>query len=141
MLSSDLLRTRISRGRIAPIFCSINFGNGTDYELANKIITSFVDAKKNNQTKGQMIENIIAIELQYDHKLVRGLFALLERRSTFQRVQLSGSTSTPQTIRQRLFEESSKRGLALSISETRHNKTGCATDASASRRDRDCNVE
>ncbi len=117
MLSSDLLRTRISRGRIAPIFCSTNFGKGTDYELANKIITSFVDAKKNNQTKGQMIENMTAIELQYDHKLVRGLFALLERRSTFQRVQLSGSTSTPQTIRQILFEESSKRGLALSVSQ------------------------
>ena len=115
MLSSDLLRTKINRGRIAPMFCSTNFGNGTDYELANKIITSFADAQKNSQTKGQLTEKITAIELQYDYKLVRGLSALLERRSIFQRTQLPNSTATPQTIRQRLFEESSKQGLALSL--------------------------
>ena len=115
MLSSDLLRTKISRGRITPVFCSTSFGNGTDYELANKIITSFVDAQKNSQTKGQLAENITALELQYDYKLVRGLSALLERRSIFQRARLPNSTATPQTIRQRLFEESSKQGLALSL--------------------------
>ena len=115
MLSSDLLRTRISRGRITPIFCSTDSGSGTDYELAEKIIASFAYAQKNSQTKGQLTEGITAIELQHDYKLVRGLSALLERRSIFQRVQLSSNAATPQTIRQRLFEESSKQGLALSI--------------------------
>ena len=46
MLSSELLRTKISRGKITPLFCTANFGNGTDYELANKLIVFFTNAQK-----------------------------------------------------------------------------------------------
>lgn len=97
------------------MFCSTEFGKGTDCELANKLITHFVNAKKNSQTKGEMIDGNTLFELQYDHKLVRGLFALLQRRAVFQRIQPSDKIVNPQVVRQRLFEESSKQGLALSV--------------------------
>ncbi|QMU54734.1 MAG: DUF790 family protein [Nitrosopumilus sp.] len=114
MLSSDLLRIRISRGKVMPLFCTSDFGNGTDYELVNKMIVFFTNAQKNKQHKGDLLQKINLLESEYDYKLVRGLLALLERRSIFTR---SGSSSTivaPWSIRQKLFEESSKQGLALS---------------------------
>ena len=115
MLSSELLRTKISRGKITPLFCSTNFGNGTDYELVNKLIVLFTNAQKNKQCKGDLLQKIKLLESEYDYKLVRGFFALLERRSVFGQLNLSSSIATPMFIRQKLFEESSKQGLALSI--------------------------
>ncbi len=118
MLSSELLRTKISRGKITPLFCTANFGNGTDYELANKLIVFFTNAQKNKQCKGDLLQNIGLLESEYDYKLVRGFFALLERRSIFGRLNTSSSSIvTPTLIRQKLFEESSKQGLALSDSQ------------------------
>ena len=117
MLSSELLRTKISRGKITPLFCTANFGNGTDYELANKLIVFFTNAQKNKQCKGDLLQNIGLLESEYDYKLVRGFFALLERRSIFGRLNTSSSIATPILIRQKLFEESSKQGLALSDSQ------------------------
>ena len=84
MLPLDLLRTKISRGRIAPLFCSLDFGNGSDYELANKLIIHFENTHKNCNTKGNLLEKIDLLESEYDYKLVRGLFTLLERRSVFE---------------------------------------------------------
>lgn len=122
MLSSELLRTKISRGEITPLFCTANFGNGTDYELANKLIVFFTNAQKDLQSKGELLQKIGLLESEYDYKLVRGFFALLERRSIFGRLNTSSSSSsssiaTPILIRQKLFEESSKQGLALSDSQ------------------------
>ncbi|QLH05847.1 DUF790 family protein [Nitrosopumilus ureiphilus] len=116
MLSSELLRTRISRGKIMPLFCTADFGNGTDYELANKLIVLFTNAHKDRQCKGDLLQKIGLLESEYDYKLVRGFFALLERRSVFGRLN-SSSIATPMFIRQKLFEESSKQGLALSDSQ------------------------
>lgn len=63
--------------------------------------------------KGELLKNVSSLEFEYDYKLVRGLFALLERRSVFE-----SSTQSLQVnsvlIRQKLFKESSVRGLALS---------------------------
>lgn len=115
MLSSELLRTKISRCKITPLFCSTNFGNGTDYELVNKLIVLFTNAQKNKQCKGDLLKKIKSLELEYDYKLVRGFFALLERRSVFGQLNSSSSIATPMFIRQKLFEESSKQGLALSV--------------------------
>ncbi len=115
MLSSELLRTKISRGKITPLFCSTDFGNGTDYELANKLIVLFTNAQKNKQYKGDLLQKIKLLESEYDYKLVRGFFALLERRSVFGQLNSSSSIATPMFIRQKLFEKSSKQGLALSI--------------------------
>ena len=117
MLSSELLRTKISRGRITPLFCTVDFGNSTDYELANKLIVFFTNAQKNRQCKGDLLQKIGTLESEYDYKLVRGFFALLERRSIFGRLNTSSSNATPMLIRQKLFEESSKQGLALSDSQ------------------------
>ena len=117
MLSSELLRTRIYRGKIMPLFCTTNFGNGTDYELANKLITLFINAQKNKQRKGNLLQKIRLLESEYDYKLVRGFFALLERRSVFGRLKQFSSNATPMFVRQKLFEASSKQGLALSDSQ------------------------
>ena len=117
MLPSELLRTRISRGKIMPLFCAADFGNNTGYELANKLIAFFTDAQTNKQSKGNLLQKISILESEYDYKLVRGLCALLERRSVFRRLNPSSSIVTPMLIRRKLFEESSKQGLTLSDSQ------------------------
>ena len=124
MLSAELLRTRTSRGKITPLFCATDFGNGTDYELANRLVVFFANAQKEKQRKGSLLQKIKLLEGEYDYKLVRGFSALLERRSVFEPSHSSPSSSsvaavtiaTPMMIRQKLFEESSKQGLALSDS-------------------------
>ena len=112
MLSSDLLRTKISRGKIEPLFCSPDFGNGSDYELANKLVTFFENTHKNAHAKGELLKKTALLESEYDYKLVRGLFALLERRSVFES-SVQSLQVNPVSIRQELFLESSARGLAL----------------------------
>ena len=116
MLSSDLLRTKTSRGKIIPLFCTTDFDNDMDYELVNKLIAHFTNTQKDGQSKGDLLQKTVLLESEYDYKLVRGLFALLERRSIFGRSP-SHSIANPITIRQKLFEESSKQGLALSESQ------------------------
>ena len=113
MLSLDLLRTKTSRGKIMPLFCTAHFGNGTDYELAHKLITYFTNALKDNESKGTLLQKSTLLESAHDYKLVRGLFALLERRSVFGRLS-SSIIANPIVIRQKLFEASSEQGLALS---------------------------
>ena len=117
MLSSELLRTRTNRGKITPLFCTSDFGNGSDYELANKLIVFFTNAQKEKQHKGNLLQKITALESEYDYKLVRGFSTLLERCSVFQRLDSSSTIATPIMIRKKLFEESSKQGLALSDSQ------------------------
>ncbi len=119
MLPSELLRTSINQGKITPLFCSTDFGNGTDYELANKIVAYFTDARKDMQSKGDLLKKISGLESEYDYKMVRGFCTLLERRSVFGRPNTTTSLSiaSPVHIRQRLFEESSRQGLALSDSQ------------------------
>ncbi|WP_299291510.1 DUF790 family protein [Nitrosopumilus sp.] len=116
MLPSELLRTRTNRGKITPLFCTSDFGNGTDYELANKLVTFFTNAQKSKQAKGDLLEKIKLLESEYDYKLVRGFFTLLERRSIFTQLNSVSTNATPMLIRQKLFEQSSKQGLALSDS-------------------------
>jgi len=114
MLPLDLLRTKIGQGKITPLFCSLGFGNSSDYELANKLITHFENTHKNCKTKGSLLEKINSLESEYDYKLVRGLFTLLERRSIF---ESTFAKIDPVLIRQKLFEESATKGLALSDSQ------------------------
>ena len=117
MLSSDLLRIKIGRGNVMPLFCTSDFGNGTDYELANKLVVFFTNAQKNKQCKGDLLKKIHLLESEYDYKLVRGLLALLERRSVFGQLESSSTIATPMSMRKKLFEESSKQGFALSDSQ------------------------
>src|SRR5215204_4505011 len=116
MLTLQLLRVRTRSGAIFPLFCT----KEEDIELAKKIIQEFKQTWKNKEKKAVLEDRISAIEESdagSDYKLVRGLYALLERRCTF-KSRDSSSTSTitivdPPRIRKAVFEESSKRGFAL----------------------------
>jgi uncharacterized protein len=124
MLTLQLLRVRTRNGAIFPLFCT----KEEDIELAKKIIQEFEQTWKNKEKKAVLEDRISAIEESdagSDYKLVRGLYALLERRCTFKSRDSNSdndgetsSTSTipiidPPRIRKAVFEESSKRGFAL----------------------------
>ncbi len=79
----------------------------------------FTNAQKNKQCKGDLLKKIFYLESEYDYKLVRGLLALLERRSVFGQLESPSTIATPASIRKKLFEESSKQGFALSDSQRR----------------------
>src|SRR5215213_7545234 len=128
MLTLQLLRVRTRNGAIFPLFCTKN----EEIELAKKIIQEFEHTWKDKERKAVLEGRIAAIEESDggggDYKLVRGFYALLERRCTFKSrdsnsdndgvTTTSSSTSTnpiidPPRIRKAVFEESSKRGFAL----------------------------
>lgn len=132
MLPLDLLRTTSRRGRMTPMFCSADPG-GADERAASELIAAFATAAASNAaaapgeraggggagearredpaTRASLLEAAAKLEHGGDHRLVRGLFAMLERRTDFAAPR---SAVPPQTARRRLFEESAARGLALS---------------------------
>ncbi len=115
MLPSDLLRTRTSRGRIIPLLCAAHAEETAEYELACKITSEFARAYEQKCTKGELLARVSELESTYDYKLVRGLCTLLERRTTFEMASVgSSSATTPVSIRQTLFAESARVGLATS---------------------------
>ena len=127
MLTLQLLRVRTRNGAIFPLFCT----KEEDIELAKKIIQEFEQTWKNKEKKAALEDRISAIEESdagSDYKLVRGFFALLERRCTFksrdsnsendgEKNSSSSASTVPiidqPRIRKAVFEESSKRGFAL----------------------------
>ena len=123
MLPIELLRVRINSGKIAPSFCSTSRSGGSNnnnqedkvehyYQLANLLIKYFENAQNTNESKGKLREKCQLLESEYgDYKLVRGFFTLLERRCVLK--NMMGNLDSI-LIRRMLFEESSKRGLALS---------------------------
>ena len=121
MLPSELLRIRTSKGRIYPQFCSVD-GNGKNggspaaSEVASGLISEFERVQRRGGTRSELLGVIADMEPDYDYKLVRGLRTLLERRSSFvMQHPGSGSTvSSPLEVRQALFAESSRAGLATS---------------------------
>lgn len=110
MLPLELLRTKINRGTIEPLFTLPKNKDGKDYQLALTLIGCFTDIHKTKTLKKKLITETSLLELKYDYKLVRGLVALLERRSIFEN---QFTNTNPVKIRQKLFEESTKNGLAL----------------------------
>ena len=72
MLPSELLRTRINRGRITPLFCTATSGSGTDYDLASRLVALFTDTQKDRQRKGDLLQKIGSLESEHDYKLVSG---------------------------------------------------------------------
>jgi uncharacterized protein len=130
MLTLQLLRVRTRNGAIFPLFCT----KEEEIELAKKIIQEFEQTWKNKEKKAVLEDRISAIEESdagSDYKLVRGFYALLERRCTFKNRDSNsdndGETSStntipiidPPRIRKAVFEESSKRGFALTELERR----------------------
>src|SRR5918999_2989436 len=128
MLTLQLLRVRTRGGTIFPLFCT----KEEDIELAKKMIQEFEQTWKNKEKKAVLEDRISAIEeldAGSDYKLVRGFYALLERRCRFKSRDSNSdndsetsSTSPiidPPRIRKAVFEESSKRGFALTEFERR----------------------
>ena len=128
MLTLQLLRVRTRNGVIYPLFCT----KEGDIELAKKMIQEFELTWKNKEKKAVLEGRISAIEESdtgSDYKLVRGFCALLERRCRFKSSESNsdddGESSNaipiidPPHIRKAVFEESSKRGFALTELERR----------------------
>ena len=134
---------------IDPLFCSDNIDDdrdtGYEFHLAAKLIEEFEESWKNTERSGVLADRVTILEDQYgDYKLVRGFYTLLQRRCIFGSKKstaieardsiaksamdsmisqnLSGSGHhpiDPFNIRRELFEESSKRGFALTDFEKR----------------------
>lgn len=100
VLPSDLLRAKISKGEIRPLY--VNPDPGT-LALAERIIGIFRDCT--GKRKGELLKRLREVEDEgYDFKLVRGLSALLERRCVFE----AESALNPREARMAVFEEASK---------------------------------
>jgi predicted nuclease of restriction endonuclease-like RecB superfamily len=100
MLPSNLLRARISGGRIRPLYVGID----SDTTALAETIT---DLYRNGigKRKGELLERMKALEDEgTDFKLVRGLSTLLERRATFE----ADTDLNPVEVRKAVFKEASK---------------------------------
>jgi predicted nuclease of restriction endonuclease-like RecB superfamily len=118
MLPSQLLRAKIRRGEIFPLFCSGK--NIADYlQLADIVIKEFEKSAAKKESKKMLNRRIFDLENYFDdYRLVRGLSTLLERRCQFESEgnllhEGEESKANPDRIRKILWEESSKCGFAL----------------------------
>jgi predicted nuclease of restriction endonuclease-like RecB superfamily len=134
MLASPLLRIRTTKnGLVFPLFCT----RDEEVDLAERLIQEFETSWRNKERKSELDNRISVIESECnrDYKLVRGLCTLLERRCKFESAsKLSITTADdsqqqtrdisaapanesvladPIGIRKALFEESSRKGFAL----------------------------
>jgi hypothetical protein len=99
MLPSELLRARISRGMIRPVFVGLD---ADMLALAERITGIYRDGV--GKRKGELLERLKEVENEgQDFKLVRGLSTLLERRCTFE----VESTLNPVEARKAVFREAS----------------------------------
>jgi uncharacterized protein len=128
MLPLQLLRVNIvnKRKNISPVFCRPANNSFYELKLAEDMINEFEESCRKKEKKRKLAERISLLESTHDdYRLVRGLYVLLERRctfgnaeSTFSRIDITENESIPYIdsfyIRKNLFEESSRRGYALS---------------------------
>jgi predicted nuclease of restriction endonuclease-like RecB superfamily len=98
MLQSDLLRVRISHGKIYPTYATLNTDN---LRLAERISDTFKQYV--GRKKGELLDELKEFE-GFDYKLVRGLSTLLERRCIFE----PDTRLNPKEVRMVVFEEASK---------------------------------
>ena len=113
MLPSLLLRVRIRKGTIFPLFCT---GEKGDIQLAEELIRQFDQSIQHQEKKKSLEKRIATVEGQYDdYKLVRGLSTLLDRRCQYRIFDNGGAggMADPVSVRKALFAESSRIGLAL----------------------------
>jgi predicted nuclease of restriction endonuclease-like RecB superfamily len=126
MLPSNLLRAKISRGRIRPTYASLDLDTRA---LAERITGKFTDGT--GKKKGELLKKLKEVENEgYDFKLVRGLSTLLERRCNFQ----VESALNPRETRTAVFlEASSGRTSSLAernrVIETISNQLGISPEA------------
>jgi predicted nuclease of restriction endonuclease-like RecB superfamily len=109
MLPSDLLRARISRGRIRPLYAGLD---ADALALAERITGIYRDGV--GKRKGELLARLREVENEgHDFKLVRGLSILLERRCVFE----AESALNPVEGRKAVFKEASR--VRASSSEDR----------------------
>ena len=96
MLTSDLLVTKISKGKIEPVYALLNQVN---LEIASSIINIFQGHV--GRTYGELIEELEGIE-EINYRLIRGLAQILERRCVID----TDSVIDPVAARRAVFEES-----------------------------------
>jgi predicted nuclease of restriction endonuclease-like RecB superfamily len=118
MLPSQLLRIKTRKGEIIPLFTGGENKSGHS-ELVKIIINEFEESAANKEKKKTLNERISLLERDFDdYRLVRGLSTLLERRCKFipaisQSDENCKEIICPADIRKQLWEESSRRGFAL----------------------------
>lgn len=101
MLPGNLLRTRVSHGTVQPIFARPDEEN---LDLAFYLTTAY---QTNLGGRKIVLDKVLRKmeEARYDYRLIRGMSALLERRSVFETV----SSVDPSYARKVVFEEASSR--------------------------------
>ncbi len=109
MLPTSLIRARVRKGKIVPIFASHD-----DVGLASLIIDEFIKAYSNRERKGILLDRIRELEYYNDYRLVRGFYTVLERRCVFKHAD---TPVHPVILRMEVFKESSRRGYALTEGE------------------------
>ena len=97
MLTSDLLVTKISKGRIEPVYARLDQDN---LEIAASVIGVFEG--KVGRTYGELTQELEGIE-EINFRLIRGLAQILERRCVIE----TESAIDPIFARRAVFEEAS----------------------------------
>jgi uncharacterized protein len=123
MIPHQYLRVKIfNKGNnLVPVFCASD-----DEALLSSLIREYEQAAQKREKKGLLIDRIRMIEANCrDARLVRGICNLLDKRCIFASTleqnanKLSHTQDIPnvssKVIRKKLYEESAKRHLALSI--------------------------
>jgi predicted nuclease of restriction endonuclease-like RecB superfamily len=105
MLTSDLLVTKISKGKIEPVYALVDQDN---LEIARSVIGVFQEHL--GRTYSELIEELEGIE-EINYRLIRGLAQILERRCVIEK----DSVIDPIAARRTVFEES--RGFITSEGE------------------------
>jgi predicted nuclease of restriction endonuclease-like RecB superfamily len=102
LLTSNLLRTKISRGKIRPAYVALD---ADSLALTERITDAY--RRGIGKRKEELLERLKEIEdAGYDFKLVRGLSTLLERRSTFEAESEGGLG--PIEARKAVFRDASR---------------------------------
>src|SRR5712691_9262797 len=100
MLPSNLLRARISSGRIRPAYATLDAETMALAEKISGIYTETVGKRKE-----ELLERLKEVENEgNDFKLARGLSTLLERRCVFE----AESALNPVLARKAVFREASR---------------------------------
>ena len=105
MLTSDLLVTKISKGKIEPVYALLDQDN---LEIARSVIGVFQEHV--GRTYDELIEELEGIE-EINYRLIRGLAQILERRCVIETDSVIDSIAA----RKMVFEES--RGFITSKEE------------------------
>ena len=95
MLTSDLLVTKSSKGKIEPVYAKLDQEN---LEISGSLIDLF--QQHIGKKYGELIEEIEGIE-EMDYRLIRGLTQLLERKCVIE----MNSVLEPATARRSVFED------------------------------------